>query len=147
MFKAIVIVFLGIVLLAYGSLFFAWNLTPQEITSWQLGARYSQVLPVGSLAFIGLVLGALIMAVATASTYASQRATTRKAAATIRKAKAKLQAQLDAINELRGEVERLEGELAGLRAGDGTWGKASYAPEAATESTTAAAATEDDDII
>lgn len=124
--KVIVKVFIGLLFLAYAALFLSWNMTPQEIISWQLlGVRYSQALPVGTLAFAGLLLGALIMAIACWSAWATQKTTANKAVATVKKAKVKLQAQLDMINELRTEVERLEDELDGLRAGDGTWGRVS----------------------
>lgn len=130
--KVIVSVLVVLALLAYGACFLSWNLAPQEVTGFVLlGTRYSQSLPLGSLVFIGLVLGAVVMAIATWSAWASQKATADKHAATIRRAKAKLQDQLDEINDLRAEVERLEGQVASLQSGDGTWGQVTQADIAA----------------
>lgn len=113
-------------LLVYGALFLLWNNAPQDITTWQLmGVKYSQSLPVGALAFAGLVVGALLMAVGCWSAWASQRAVASKAMAQVKRAKEKLQAQLDVINELRARVEQLDGELASLQTGNGTWGQVS----------------------
>lgn len=126
--KVIFKVIIGLALLAYAALFLSWNMTPQDIISWQmLGVRYSQPLPVGALAFAGLIVGALIMAVACWSAWATQRATANKAVATVKKAKVKLQAQLDTINEMRAEIEKLEDELDSMQAGDGSWGRVNAA--------------------
>ena len=140
MVKVIIKVFVALVVLAYGALFLSWNMTPQEITGlyWLGGVRYSQSLPVGSLVFIGLIAGAVIMAAASWAAWAAQKATADKATAMVKKAKMKLQAQLDQITELRTETERLQAEIVSLQAGDGTWGKVTAAAlEAGAESTAA----------
>lgn len=125
MLKVIFKVIVALLFLGYAAFFLSWNMAPQEIITWNLlGVKYTQLLPVGSLGFAGLLLGAIIMAISCWSAWATQKATVNKAVATVKKAKVKLQAQLDMINELRGEVERLEGELESLQAGDGTWGRA-----------------------
>lgn len=126
--KVILSVVAILLVLSYGAFFLSWNIAPQQVTGllWG-GERFSQSLPLGSLVFIGLILGALLMGWASWSAWSTQKALADKHAATIRKAKTKLQAQLDEINELRAEVDRLQGELAGLQAGDGTWGKVSQA--------------------
>jgi hypothetical protein len=144
MLKVILKVLVALVVLAYGALFLSWNMTPQEITGlhWLGGVRYSQTLPVGSLVFIGLIAGAAIMAVAAWSAWAAQKAIVDKATAVVKKAKVKLQAQLDEINDLRAEIERLQGEISSLQAGDGTWGKVSAADlEAGTEGVAAPGST------
>mgnify|MGYP005834679809 CR=1 FL=1 len=137
MVKVIIGSVLGLLLLVYGALFLSWNMTPQDIVAarWFGGVQYSQALPVGSLVFIGLVIGALLMAVACWSAWAGQRALTKRAVAQVQKAKEKLQAQLDAINELRARVEQLEAELESSRAGNGTWGQVSASDIAMPEVT------------
>jgi len=134
MVKVILKVIVALLLLGYAAFFLSWNMAPQEIISWNLmGVKYSQALPAGTLAFVGLFLGAIIMAISCWSAWATQKARADKGVATVKKAKVKLQAQLDMINELRGENARLEGELESLQAGDGSWGRMSAGdlPEAA----------------
>jgi len=138
MVKVILKMVVVLALLCYGALFLLWNNTVQEIVTWQmLGVKYSQALPVGALAFAGLIVGAILMAVACWSAWATQRAVAVRATAQVKKAKEKLQAQLDVINELRARNAQLDGELASLQSGDGTWGQASAAdvtlPEAPAE--------------
>jgi multisubunit Na+/H+ antiporter MnhC subunit len=152
--KVIIKVIIGLIILAYAALFLSWNMAQQEIISWQMmGVRYSQPLPVGSLVFIGLVIGAVIMAIACWSAWAAQKATADKAVATVKKAKVKLQAQLDTINELRAEVEQLEGEIQSLHAGNGTWGRvdagdiADLATVDGVTPAAAAAEVDDDEVI
>lgn len=155
MVKVILKVLVALAVLAYGALFLSWNMTPQEVIGlcWLGGVRYSQTLPVGSLVFIGLIGGAIIMAIGVWAAWAAQKATADKAIAMVRKAKVKLQAQLDQIHELRGETERLQAEIASLHAGDGTWGKVTAADlEAGTEGMAApgpapAAEVDDPDVI
>jgi hypothetical protein len=139
--KVIFKVVVALAVLAYGALFLSWNMAPTEITGlyWLGGVRYSQSLPLGSLVFIGLILGAVIMAIAAWSAWASQKAVADKATAMVKKAKVKLQAQLDEMNELRADNERLQSEIAGLQAGDGTWGKVKAGDLPATEGQPAAA--------
>lgn len=127
MLKVVISVLIALLIVAYGAAFLAWNMTAQEVVGWQaFGVRYSQHLPVGSLVFVGLILGALIMAIAAGSTWAAQKARADKATAMVKKAKVKLQAQLDEINDLRDEIGRLEGQVASLQSGDGTWGQTTY---------------------
>lgn len=146
MVKVIISVLVALLLLAYGAGFLSWNIAPQEVTGlWLGGVRYSQTLPLGSLVFIGLIIGAAIMAVAAWSVWTTQKATADKATAMVKKAKVKLQAQLDEINDLRGEIQRLECEVAGLKAGDGTWGAVTAADlNAGSESADAPTAEVDD---
>ena len=152
--KVIIKIIIGLIILAYAALFLSWNMGQQEIISWQMmGVRYSQPLPVGSLVFIGLVVGAIVMAIACWAAWAAQKAYADKAVATVKKAKVKLQAQLDTINELRGEVERLEGEIESLQAGNGTWGRvdaddiADLATVDGVTTAQAAAEVDDDEVI
>ena len=124
MFKVIFKVIIALLFLGYAAFFLSWNMAPQEVIGWNLlGVKYTQALPAGSLGFVGLFAGAIIMAMSCWSAWAVQKGRANKAVATVKKAKVKLQAQLDMINELRGEVGRLEGELESLQAGDGTWGR------------------------
>jgi len=124
MFKVIFKVIVTLLFLGYAAFFLSWNMVPQEIIGWNLmGVKYTQSLPTGSLGFAGLLAGAIVMAIAAWSAWATQKARANKAVATVKKAKGMLQAQLDVINELRGDVARLEGELESLQAGDGTWGR------------------------
>jgi len=125
MVKVIVVTFLVLLLLLYGAAFLLWNMTPQDIVAmrWLGGVQYSQALPVGSLVFIGLVLGALLMACWSA--WAAQRALAQRAIAQVQRAKEKLQAQLDAIHELRAQVAELEAQRESWKAGNGTWGQVS----------------------
>jgi hypothetical protein len=124
--KVIVKVVAGLAVLTYGAFFLSWNMAPQEVTGWQMmGTRYSQQVPLGALVFIGLVGGAVVMALAAWTAWAAQKATADRATAQVRKAKEKLQAQLDHIYELRAEIEQLENRLDGLAAGDGSWGQTS----------------------
>jgi uncharacterized membrane protein YciS (DUF1049 family) len=123
MVKVILKMVVVLALLCYGALFLSWNMANQEITTWQLmSVKYSQPLPVGSLVFIGLILGAVLMAVACWSAWAAQKALAGKAVSQVKRAKEKLQAQLDLINELRGQVTQLESDLDAAKAGNGTWG-------------------------
>ncbi|MEN6547802.1 MAG: bZIP transcription factor [Armatimonadia bacterium] len=154
MLKVVISVLIALLIVAYGAAFLAWNMTSQDIVGWQaFGVRYSQHLPVGSLVFVGLILGAVIMAIAAGSTWAAQKSRADRATAMVKKAKVKLQAQLDEINDLRDEVERLEAQVASLQSGDGTWGQATYAEppaDTATEAGTAVPAeteVDDDDVI
>lgn len=152
MVKVIVKVVVGLAALTYGAFFLSWNMVTQEVTGWQMmGMRYSQQVPLGALVFIGLVAGAVIMALAAWSAWAAQKATADRATAQVRKAKEKLQAQLDHINELRAEIDRLEIKLEGLQAGDGTWGQSEYPVTGAEETPPTAEKTapvdEDDDEI
>lgn len=144
MLKVIIKVVVALLFLAYGAFFLAWNMKAETIVGFQWGAdTYSQILPVGALAFVGLIIGALIMAIAAWSSWATQKTTADRATAMVKKAKTKLQAQLDTINELRDEVDRLQAEVASLQAGDGTWGKVTHddVPAAGEESV------DDDDVI
>jgi len=132
MVKVILSVLAALLVLVYGAFFLTWNLAPQQVFGFVFGGtRYSQTLPLGSLVFIGLIIGAVVMACASWSAWAAQKAVANKHAATIRKAKVKLQAQLDEINDLRDQAARLQGELEGLQAGDGTWGRVTQADLAA----------------
>ena len=153
MFKVILKAIVGLFFLLYAALFLSWYLCPQEIGGWDfMGVKYSQTLPVGMLALAGLILGGIIMAISAWSAWAAQKAVANKAVATVKKAKVKLQAQLETIQELRGKVERLEGELMSMQAGDGTWGRVNAAdvqgavtPPPQAEGT--AAEVDDDDVI
>lgn len=147
--KVIVKVIVALLVLAYGAMFLSWNMTPQEVTGFYwAGTRYSQMVPLGLLVFIGLIAGAVIMAVAAWAAWAAQKATADKHAATIRKAKVKLQAQLDEIHDLREQLAQAQGELEGLQSGDGTWGQVSAGdlePVAAGAAASAPAEPEVDD--
>lgn len=152
MVKVILKVVVGLAALTYGAFFLSWNMATQEVTGWQmLGMRYSQQVPLGALVFIGLVGGAVIMALAAWTAWAAQKATADRAVGQVRKAKEKLQAQLDHINELRAEIDHLEVQLEGLQSGDGTWGQPQYPTTGAEEAPLAAEKTvsvdEDDDEI
>lgn len=158
MVKVILSVLVVLLVLAYGAFFLTWNLVPQQVTGFVwAGVRYSQPLPLGSLVFIGLVLGAVVMACASWSAWSAQKAVANKHAATIRKAKVKLQTQLDEINDLRDQVGRLQAELESLQAGDGTWGQvtqadleggvAEAAPAAEPADTAATPEVDDPDVI
>ena len=146
MFKVIFKVIVALLFLGYAAFFLSWNMAPQEIIAWNLlGVKYTQALPVGLFGFVGLFLGAIIMAISCWSAWATQKAMVNKAVATVKKAKLKLQAQLDMINELRGEIERLEGELESLQAGDGTWGRTEATPAQAERSDSPEVESVDDD--
>jgi hypothetical protein len=154
MLKVIIKVLLSLLSLAYAAAFLFWNSASQDIVTWNLRVKLSQALPVGALAFIGVVIGAAVMAISALSAYGTQKAAATKAVATVKKAKEKLQAQLDAINELRAEVERLEGELSSLQAGDGSWGRVNVGEAGAATDAGAQAApsathseTDDDEVI
>jgi len=154
MLKVVISVLIALLIVAYGAAFLAWNMTSQDVVGWQaFGVRYSQHLPVGSLLFVGLFIGALIMGIAAVATWSAQKSRADKATAMVKKAKVKLQAQLDEINDLRDEIDRLEAQVASLQSGDGTWGQTTYAEASADsamqEGEAAPAETEvdDDDVI
>jgi hypothetical protein len=70
--------------------------------------------------------------------------------AQVQRAKEKLQGQLEAINELRSQVEQLEAELVSHQAGNGTWGQVSagdIAVPAAVPATAPEHGSDDPDII
>jgi hypothetical protein len=146
--KVIIKVIVGLVVLAYAAAFLSWNAGSQEITALQLGAtKFSQQMPLGGLVFIGLIAGAVIMAVAAWSAWSTQKSRADKAVAQVQKAKEKLQAQLATINELRVEVDRLQSEVEGLKAGDGTWGRSNHDDRPAGEKAAAGEAVPDEDEI
>jgi hypothetical protein len=147
--KVVLTTVVVLALSCYGALFLSWNQTPQDIVTLQVGGtRFSQPLPIGALVFIGLVVGMIVMAVASWSAWAGQRGVAQKAAAQVKKAREKLQAQLDLINELRARTAELEAELANARTGNGTWGQVAAGDIAVPEVPAASAhSAEDPDVI
>lgn len=122
--KVIAKVLIALGVLTYAAFFLSWNMTPQEVVGFYwAGMRYSQMLPVGSLVFVGLIAGAMIMAAAAWSAWSAQKAVADKHAATVRRAKAMLQEQREEIEALQAKITELEGKIASLQAGNGTWGE------------------------
>lgn len=138
MFRVITKVILALIAICYGALFLTWNSREITVIGLRLpgGDRLEQAMPQGLLLFGGLILGVLLMSIALWASCAAMKAQVNHLNALVERAKEKLKAQLDAIQALRKDNERLTAELA--RAASGAAGGGQTVPADAV-------AAEDDD--
>jgi hypothetical protein len=106
--RAFAMVLILLLVMAYLSLFLAWNAKPQPVTTWELGAQYTQDLPIGLLFILGVLVGAIAMAIglmgpwnALKHSEAQQRALVEKARAKLKALDAKVKKLTEASDESR----------------------------------------------
>jgi len=109
--RAALMVLILLVVMAYVSFFLAWNAAPTPITTWELGAKYTQDMPVGLLFIAGVLIGAVTMAVALWGPWQALKASDERQRALVDKAKGKLKSQSKEIKALTDEVEAVTGTL------------------------------------
>jgi len=109
--RAILAVFILLVVMAYLSLFLAWNAKLQPVVTWQVGAQYTQDLPIGVLFILGVVVGAVAMAVALTAPWNALKQSETQARTLVDRAKAKLRSQDDKIKKLTAQLT--QGKVAG----------------------------------
>lgn len=110
--RAVLMVLVLLVVMAYVSFFLAWNAAPTPIVTWELGAKYTQDMPVGLLFIAGVLIGAVAMAVALWAPWQALKASDERQRALVEKAKAKLKSQSKEIKALTEELEEQEGGAA-----------------------------------
>ncbi len=108
MVRAVLMVLILLVVMAYVSFFLAWNAAPSPITTWELGAKYTQDMPVGLLFIAGVLIGAVAMAVALWGPWQALKASDERQRALVEKAKDKLKSQSKEIKALTEELEEQE---------------------------------------
>ncbi len=111
--RAVVTVLILLVVIAYLSLFLAWNAEPTPITTLEAGqSKYTQDLPVGLLFIVGLMVGAVAMAIALWGPWQALKTSEDRQRALVEKAKSKLKSQSKEIEALTEELEERKQELA-----------------------------------
>jgi uncharacterized integral membrane protein len=100
--RAILMVFILLLVMAYLSLFLAWNAKLQPVVTWQLGAQYTQELPIGVLFILGVVVGAVAMAAALTSPWNALKRSEGQARTLLDKGK--LRSQEDKIKALAAQL-------------------------------------------
>jgi hypothetical protein len=103
--RAVILVFVLLLAMAYVSLFLAWNARLQPVVTWQMGAQYSQEIPVGLLFIFGVVVGAVAMALALTGPWNALKQSDAQARTLLEKAKAKLRAQDEKVRKLTAQAE------------------------------------------
>ncbi len=103
--RAVILVFILLLVMAYVSLFLAWNARLQPVVTWQMGAQYSQEIPVGLLFIFGVVVGAVAMALALTGPWNALKQSDAQARTLLEKAKAKLRAQDEKLKKLTAQAE------------------------------------------
>jgi len=107
--SAVLKVLVLLLVIAYCTLFVFWNgqyVTVVGLDLWW--GRYVQDMPLGFLALIGAVLGAVVMAIFVWGEWAQQKARADRAAGQVAQAKAKLQKLADIIKQHRQEIAQLK---------------------------------------
>jgi hypothetical protein len=111
--RAVLTVLILLVVIAYLSLFLAWNAEPTPITTLEAGqSKYTQDLPVGLLFIVGLMVGAVAMAVALWGPWQALKTSEERQRALVEKAKSKLKSQSKEIEALTEELEERTQALA-----------------------------------
>lgn len=104
--RAVVTVLILLVIVAYLSLFLAWNAERTPISTLELGAsKYTQDMPIGLLFILGVVVGALAMAAALWGPWKAMKTSEEQQRALVERAKAKLKSQSQEIKALTEELE------------------------------------------
>ena len=103
--RAVITVLSLLVVMAYVSLFLAWNAAPAPVTTWELGSKYTQDMPVGFLFIGGVMVGAVAMAVALWAPWKALKGAEQQQRALVEKAKRKLKSQDKEIKSLTAELE------------------------------------------
>jgi uncharacterized membrane-anchored protein YhcB (DUF1043 family) len=112
MLRAVAIVLVLVVVCGYLALFLSWNATPQPVTTLQLGASsYEQAMPVGLLFIVGVLVGAIAMALALWNPWIALKATQAQQQELIQRAKSKLKSQDAKIKELTRNLEELASSM------------------------------------
>ncbi len=107
--SAVLKVLVLLLVIAYCALFIFWNGQYVTVVGLDLlDNRYVQEMPLGFLALIGAVLGALVMAIFTWGEWAVQKRRADTAEAQVAKAKTKLQELADIIKQHRQEIAELK---------------------------------------
>ena len=104
MWRAVALVLALLVVMAYLSLFLAWNAKLQPVVTWQLGAQYTQELPIGLLFIAGVLVGAVAMALALTGPWNALKAGENHQRTLLDRAKAKLKTQQDQIAKLKAKA-------------------------------------------
>jgi hypothetical protein len=108
MLRAVVIVLVLVLVCGYLALFLSWNATPQPVTTLQAGGtRYEQAMPVGLLFIVGVLVGAVAMAVALWNPWNALKAAQAQQQELIQRAKSRLKSQDGKIKELTRQLEEL----------------------------------------
>jgi hypothetical protein len=110
MLRAVILVLVLLLVIAYLSLFLAWNAKLFPVVTWQLGAQYSQDLPVGLLFILGLVVGAVAMALALTGPWNALKDGEAQARLLVERAKAKLKSQEEKIRKMTAQLEAAAAE-------------------------------------
>ena len=110
--RAILMVLIVLVIIAYGMMFLSWNQDWVAITVWQWPPQGSegiaQDLPMGYAVLGAVLLGAVLMALFVAGSWAGQRTAHREARAKLAVAKKKLQQLVDKVKEQRRRLQEFE---------------------------------------
>lgn len=118
--RAILTVFILLVVVAYLSLFLAWNAEPTPISTLEVGtSKYTQEMPIGLLFIAGVMVGALAMAGALWGPWKAIKASEENQRALVERAKAKLKSQSKEIKALTEELEELQPQPAEMEAASG----------------------------
>ena len=101
-----------LVIIAYGAMFLNWNQDWVAITVWQWPPQGSegiaQDLPMGYAVLGAVLLGAVLMALFVAGSWAGQRTAHREARAKLVVAKKKLQQLVNKVKEQRRRLQEFE---------------------------------------
>ncbi len=111
--KAILVVLLVLIVIAYGALFISWNLETVTVTGfvdWQ-GTRWVENVPLGFLILGAVLLGAIIMAIWIAGSWGAQGAARKRAEAKVATARQKLEELVAKIKQQRRQIAELEAKL------------------------------------
>ena len=117
MIKSIIVVVVLLAGLCYSAFFLTWNSeTKVDLVTLRAGGDpfWIQAVPVGFLPLAGLVIGALIMAVAAIGPWAAQRRAAKLAEAKLAKAVEKFNEQKGRLSARAEEIARLEARIAEL---------------------------------
>ncbi len=104
--RAMLTVFILLMVMAYLSLFLAWNAKPQAVVTWQFGAQFTQDLPIGVLLILGVVVGAVAMAAALTGPWNALKQSEAQARTLLDQAKRKLRSQGEEIKGLTARAAR-----------------------------------------
>ncbi len=102
--RAVILVLVLLLVMAYLSLFVGWNAGKQPVVTWQLGVQYTQEMPIYVLFFAGLLVGAGTMALALTGPWNNLKQSDAQARALLEKAKGKLRTQDEKIKQLSAQA-------------------------------------------
>lgn len=113
MLGAVIKVLFFVVVFVYAALFIMWNqgvfvdLVDLTLWPWPPKAFYALGVQIGLLPLVGVVVGAVFMAVAAWGAWANQRAATAVASAQVARAKEKLRSMASTIKTQKAELNEL----------------------------------------